>query len=338
MEQRAKKILKYSLSVVLALVLLYFSFRGVEWSQFFGVLGECHWGFVVLSTVAGAVAFAVRSLRWKLMLLPVDKQTKFLSCFNGVNIGKLADFVVPHLGEFVRCGVVSRHSSEDENGSKRASYDKVLGTVVLERTWDIVTLFVLIVLLLSFAWGKYGSFFMDRIVRPASDALDFSLWWIVVAFVIVCAAAVWAVYALRERSSLCAKAVDFCKGLVQGAVSCMKMPGKWAFLLYTLLLWALFLLMSLTIIWALPESFGLGWVDALFLMLAGSVAGIVPVPGGFGAFHYVVALALSTLYGVPWEMGIIFATLSHESQAIMMALLGLGSYVSENVRKNSATA
>lgn len=78
---------------------------------------------------------------------------------------------------------------------------------------------------------------------------------------------------------------------------------------------------------------GLTIIDALFLSLVGSLGWIVPVPGGFGAFHFIVSLALSTIYGIPFEMGIIFATLSHESQAVTMLLFGGGSYIYETFRK-----
>jgi len=64
-------------------------------------------------------------------------------------------------------------------------------------------------------------------------------------------------------------------------------------------------------------------------MLAGSLSSLVPVPGGFGAFHYVVASALAAVYGIPWEAGIIFATLSHESQTVTMLICGGCSYAAE---------
>ena len=95
----------------------------------------------------------------------------------------------------------------------------------------------------------------------------------------------------------------------------------------------MFLLMSWFIIKALPMDLGLGLADALFIMLVGSVAGIVPVPGGFGAFHYLVALALQTLFAVSFETGIIFATLSHESQAVTMIVCGLLSYARQAFKR-----
>ena len=41
---------------------------------------------------------------------------------------------------------------------------------------------------------------------------------------------------------------------------------------------------------------------------------------------------MSTVYSLPFELGIIFATISHESQSIMMALTGLVSYADEIFR------
>lgn len=313
----SKKVLKYVLSAALAVVLLYFSFRGVDWKEFWKVLAQCRWIYVALAMAAGVCAAVIRSLRWRLLLLPVDPDTSFLSCFDGFNIGKMADFVVPHVGEFVRCGYV--HSS-------KTTYDKALGTVVLERAWDILMLGFLIVLLLVFKWEQFGTFFIEKIVEPAAGGLNISLWWLLAIVAVLGTGALALVIALREKNRLCGKLYGFVKGLLQGAGTCLKMENKWLFLLYTALLWLMFLLMSFFIIKALPQDFGLTIIDALFIMLIGSIAGIVPVPGGFGAFHYLVAIALQTIYSIPFEMGIIFATLSHESQAITMMLIGGISY------------
>ncbi len=140
---KVKEILKYVLSAAIAGVLLYFSFREVKWDDFVTGLKDCRWGYVMLSMVAGVLAFWFRGLRWRRLLLPVDPGTSRLTAFNAVNIGYLANFVIPRIGEFVRCGVVSRNSA-----GRKASYEKVLGTVVLERAWDLVSMLLLLVVLL----------------------------------------------------------------------------------------------------------------------------------------------------------------------------------------------
>ena len=324
MKDKSVKIIKYSFWAARAVILLYFSFRGVDWKEFWRVLRQCRWSFVALAMAAGVLSFIFRALRWRLLLLPEEPATRRIDCYDGFAVGKLCDFAVPHVGEFVRCGYVL---------TPRLTYDKALGTVVLERAWDILMLVLLIVLLLAFKWNQFGGFFADRILGPAAEALNISLWWLLALALVAAAAIIFAVLALRNRSKLCGKLAGFLKGIVQGVGSCLRMKRKWLFLLLTAALWTMFLLMSLFIIKALPVDYGLTAVDALFIMLVGSVAGIVPVPGGFGAFHYLVALALQTIYGIPFEMGIIFATLSHESQAIIMAACGAVSYVHQAIRR-----
>lgn len=174
MNKKISNILKYILSAGVAVLLLYFSFREVEWKDFMAGLRTCRWEFIVLSMAAGIAAFWFRGLRWRQLLLPIDPSTRRITTFNAVNIGYIANFVFPRIGEFVRCGVVTRRSASEEGEAsgqarKKASYDKVLGTVVLERGWDMLSMLLLLVVLLSARWEKFGGFFMTQMWEPLSD-------------------------------------------------------------------------------------------------------------------------------------------------------------------------
>ena len=338
MNKKISNILKYILSAGVAVLLLYFSFREVEWKDFMEGLRTCRWEFIVLSMAAGIAAFWFRGLRWRQLLLPIDPSTRRITTFNAVNIGYIANFVFPRIGEFVRCGVVTRRSMPEEGDTsgqirKKASYDKVLGTVVLERGWDMLSMLLLMVVLLSARWEKFGGFFMTQMWEPLSDRLDFSIWWIVAILAVCAAGGVYFLWIFRKSNSLCIKIWGLISGIMQGFSSCIKMEGKWKFFVSTALIWSMYWLMAAATMWAIPVLDGLNMIDALFLSLAGSLGWLVPVPGGFGAFHFVVSLALQAIYGIPFETGIIFATLSHESQAITMALFGGISYGYESLKK-----
>ena len=88
-----KKILKYVISAVIAAVLLWFSFRDVEWTQFAEGLKSCRWSLIALSMAAGSFAFWLRGLRWRQLLLPIAPETKRITTFDGVNIGNISNFV-----------------------------------------------------------------------------------------------------------------------------------------------------------------------------------------------------------------------------------------------------
>lgn len=340
MNEKGVKILKTVFWTLLALVLLWFCFRGVDWAEFWKVIRSSRWGYVALAMAAGVFSFVFRALRWRLLIRPVEPKVKAIDCYDGFTIGRLFNFVIPYFGEFVRCSYVQ---------SRRLTFDKALGTVALERAWDVLMLLLLTVVLLVFRGARYGSFFLDRMLDPAlarlqpvASRLGIGAGWLIAALFALALIVAWLIFAfIRRRAgvapgskkSFLERLAGFFRGFGKGFSSFLKMKGKGWFLILTALLWTMFLLMSWFIIKAIPSDLGLTLVDALFIMLVGSLAGLVPVPGGFGAFHYIVAMALQTLYGIPFETGIIFATLSHESQAVTTIACGFLSYARRFLRR-----
>ena len=191
MKKNFSKIIKYLLSALLAGILLYFSFREVEWADFVAGLKDCRWEYILLSMAAGAFAFWLRALRWRRLLLPIDESISRVTTFNGINIGNISNFVFPRIGELVRCGVITRRSVPEDPQHpqhKKASYDKVLGTVVLERSWELLVMLLLLAVVVIGGFDRFGGFFVDQIWTPMAQRLDFSIWWIVAVFALGAAA------------------------------------------------------------------------------------------------------------------------------------------------------
>ncbi len=94
---------------------------------------------------------------------------------------------------------------------------------------------------------------------------------------------------------------------------------------YTFLMWFCYWLITWVVWFSIPQTAHLGMADGLFLLVVGSIGMAVPVQGGIGAFHYIVALAL-TIYGLDFDSdGLLYATISHESQLIVEIVLGIAS-------------
>ena len=336
MNKKLSKILKYLLSALLAGILLYFSFREVEWTDFVEGLQDCRWEFILLSMAAGAFAFWLRALRGRRLLIPIDGSISRITTFNGINIGNISNFVFPRIGEFVRCGVITRRSLPENlqhPEHKKASYDKVLGTVVLERSWELLVMLLLLTVVVVGGFERFGGFFVDQIWAPMTQRLDFSIWWIVAVLALGVSAGCYLLWRFRESNRFCSKVWGIFRGILQGFSSCLKMQQKWLFFAYTALIWLTYWLMAASTVWAAPFLADLTVIDALFLSLVGGLGFAVPVPGGIGAFHFIISLALAGLYGIPMEMGIIYATLSHTSQAITQIVFGAGSYIYEALKK-----
>lgn len=332
MDKKIGNIIKYALSALMAGALLWITFKGIDWEMFKQGLANCKWGYVLLSIVIGVYSFWIRSRRWRETILPIDPSTSRLTTFNAVNISYIINMVVPRGGEVVRCGIITRHSAKDANGQKMASFEKVVGTVLVDRLWDtLVMILILIVIFFAFK-ERWGSFFSDKL-----DSINFSSTYILLIAVGVALLLSLLCYLFHDKNKVLGKLWNFAKGILVGVRDSFKMPSVGRFITLTVLLWFSYWATSAAVILAL-DGVGLGFenlggLDALFLMSVGSISSIIPVPGGFGAYHYLICMALSTIYGIPTETGLIFAVLSHESQALAQILCGSASYISETIRK-----
>ncbi len=341
MSSKLKKSIKYTISVLVAALLLYLCFRNVNWQDFKTALVSCRWGFVFLSMAFGALSFWLRGARWKLMIEPIDPGVSIGSCFNAINISYIANMIFPRLGELVRCGYITKNSGRDSNGKKLASYDKVLGTMFLDRAWDVVSMLMVLFLTLALTWKKSWGFYSENVVKKALGGMNLS--WLLIAVLAAIAVFFFIIYRFRGKNGVCSKTWNFMTGIWHGIVSSLHMKHGWLFIVYTIGIWVCYWMMSATIVWAVQgmdigaeESAALqsmNMLDALFLMVVGATSSIVPVPGGFGAYHYLLSLAIKGVYGIPIATGIIFATLSHESQIVVQIIFGAASYIAETFKK-----
>lgn len=331
MQKKTKSILSYIFWMAVAAVLVYFCLRNIDWTQFFEALEQCKWEYVIAAMVLGLVSLFLRGLRWRMLLTPIDPKTSILTCFNAYNICSVTNIVLPRAGEVVRLAYIVKHSSHDEEGKRVMSADKVLGTVVIERAWDIVFVAVLATLFTLLNWKTFGSFFSELVASMGGASKG--LLWLVVAIVLFIPVFVALAKRLQQKGGIWAKTWGVLEGIGKGLGTFRHMKNGWVFLLLTVLIWLLYWIMSACILWALkgiPDFVPLTLVDALFLSIVGSMSGLVPVPGGFGAYHGLVGGALKSLWNIPMSTGMVYATLNHESQIIVQALAGVVSYIHES--------
>lgn len=348
MKAESKKILKIALSFALAGVFVFFAFRGIDWASFARDIRQTRWIWVLAFCVVSVGALIFRMLRWQALLRPLHGgadaaesgsgssaadgadgaggKVSALRVWDANNVGNIVNVVIPGSGEFVRCGYMT---------AGRASYDKVLGTVVTERICDVLAIVLLMAIAILCGSEQMKQFFRTNIAGAAAGQL--SLLWVLAGVLLLLAAGVWALWHFRERNAFCGKIADKLKGFAGGMTSFVRMRKKWLFIIYTIGIWTMYVLMSYSIIKAMPELSHLGAADALFLCAIGNFASVIPVPGGIGAYHYLVALSLSGIYGVSWETGLLNATLNHELHAILILLLGAVSYISLTLQNRKVT-
>lgn len=325
MGSNIKKIAKYVFSFALAFGLVAYSCSKMDWSNFTGALASCRWGLVFLSLCSGLMAATIRGIRWNLILRSFIPGISYFITFNAENIGNISNMAIQYSGEFVRCGVVTAKT--------KSPYDKVLGTAALERVWDLMSLFLVFVLTLALGGGKFGEFISGWV----SDAFHGKGVLLIAGLAVLFIISFFAISKFSKLDgwfgNLCAKIYKVVCGMLDGFTSCLKMDRKWLFFLLTIFIWGMYWLQSVLIINALQGVFaGFGLVDALCIMLIGSLASVLPAPGSFGTYHAIIQFALSSVYfqgtmGMEKiaadSYGMTYAIMAHETQALAFIILGL---------------
>ncbi len=323
MDKKVKKTLSFTVALAGAVVLLYFAFRNIEWQSFYENLKQCNFWFILSVIAIQWIITYLRGNRWKVMLNPLNPGITRRETYDAYAICYLANIVFPRSGEVVRCGLIA--------DTRKASFEGSLGTVVIERTWDILCVFIAAIPL--FFTGRFRDFLVDEIFRPVLGNLHPSLWLIAAA-----AAAIVSIVILikkhgKKKDKKESAAIRFLKGLGNGITAGFRMERKWAFFGYTILIWTLYWLCNILTFKAYPASAGMNGNDALFLLVVGSLGWMVPVQGGFGAYHFIITMALVPIYSFTYETGLVFATISHESQIVQMLLCGIVSLISWTYHK-----
>jgi glycosyltransferase 2 family protein len=107
----------------------------------------------------------------------------------------------------------------------------------------------------------------------------------------------------------------------------MKVKNLGAFVAHSLFIWAMYWLSLYLCFFSLPETCHLSIMDALVLLMLGSIAVAAPIPGGLGLYQKLIGDALMLLYFINAASANAFPWIVWGSQFIMIVSVGLISLV-----------
>jgi len=139
------KVLQFVFFLSVGLVLLYFAFRGIDMKELMQEIKQADYRWVSLSLLFAVLALVFRALRWRLLIEPLDEYPKITNIFHAINVGYLANFVFPRIGEITRCGILNR--------TDRIPVGRLFGTVIVERVFDLLMAALMLCLILLLRFG-----------------------------------------------------------------------------------------------------------------------------------------------------------------------------------------
>jgi glycosyltransferase 2 family protein len=304
---------------MVAIWIFWFLYKDIKIHSLLAVIEETSFIWILFSILVSLVGYWIRAWRWKLLIEAGEKiEVRTWRSFVALMIGNLTNLLIPRAGEVGRCLVLGK--TEDQQ------MGKLLGTVILERTIDLM--FLVLTMFLSFflEGGVFVRLFKDLI---SMESLVESLRYyspLVIGGSLVAVIFFYFVFQKYRDSGLLKKIKHFLRDLVSGFISLKKVKRQFAFWLSSAVIWIIYYLMMLFVAWAIPSTASLSLSSVLMVMVMGSIGMVAPVQGGIGTFHALVAFILIT-YGLTNEDGKIFAVIVHGSQVLTVIATGLVSLV-----------
>lgn len=281
---------------LLALVLLYVFFRGMDWEALGTALRNAHAGRLLGVAGVTLLVYVARAWRWGYLLDPLG-HVGFADLFSATMVGFASGLLVPRAGELVRPYLVSRRHPIPTSAG--------FATIVLERVVDLVTVLVLFGLYLFVLPAP-----PQQVRGPLLGLLKLS-GILTGAGVLLLLAVLWGFHVHASRAlSLADRLLGrfpawvarplgnalraFSQGLAvlqAPAPHLLAILGQ-SFVVWLLIAWS-FHLNHLAFGLALP-------FHATFLLVAFLVVGVsIPTPGMVGGFHAFYLLCLTGAFGVP---------------------------------------
>lgn len=315
MKKKVNILLNFFVFPTLAIILLYLAFKGVDLKLIWKELLKANFNWVLVSLAFALGGFFFRALRWRLLLNASHYNLPILTTLYAVVTAYFANIAIPRFGELMRCASLKK--------TNNIPIDVSLGTVITERVIDLITLIIVILLVLIIDFSFFSNFFWENTLLPIGNKFSQSKTFLVVitAFLLLSVAFSWLFRNKIQEFSFVKKIFVFFKGLYQGLLSVFHLKQKWLFLLHTLLIWTCYVMMTYVVFFALEQTSSLTLTDSLFVLSIGGLGMSAPVQNGFGAFHWIVSRGLM-LFGISQTDGLLYATLCHESQTLMILILG----------------
>ena len=305
--------LKYLFFLGIGVLILYYVFKDLDLKKIVEDLKSADYKYLFASMIFGYLAYFFRGLRWLMLLKTMNYKTTVALATHSIAAGYFANALFPRAGEIVRCTSLYKVTGIPVN--------KLFGTILLERTIDLIMLVLCICLSLILKFEALSSFAVKALSNESEQESNYTA---LIIFLGLFLFFILLRYFWEEikQSPVIIKILSLWQGVKEGFQTAFHMDQKALFVLYTLLIWFMYLLMTYVCFFSFVDTEGLSLVDGLYITVVGGLGMIIPVQGGLGPYHAAVTLGVVSI-GLSEMTGVTLAVLIHSTQSIMILLAGI---------------
>ncbi|MFK7971862.1 MAG: YbhN family protein [Bacteroidia bacterium] len=282
--------------------------------------GTVHLFWIFVSIGIYLLSNLSRAIRWRMMVEPLGTRMNLRNTFMAVMAGYLANTLLPRAGEVAQCGLLSRYEG--------VGVEKLFGTITVSRIIDVLSLGTVTGLMFLFEFDKVNAFF-------AGDGLGTNggggnAMYYLLALGVAGLAGLGVMFWQKEKLiqyGIFKKIFSIIEGFWEGIKAVGKVRSVGWFVFHSVLIWTCYFLMHYVAFFAFDPIADLPPEAGLTIFVFGSLGMVVPVPGGMGAYQWLVKIAFVTFYGIAAAEAFSAANILFWPIFITNITLGLASFL-----------
>lgn len=335
MTKRIKTIFKYGLFIGIGIFLVWWQLKSMstdEKKEFTHAIQHARYWILVPIAIMSILSHISRSMRWKLLLEPMGYKPALPNVFMATMVGYLANSAIPRLGEILKCTFLARY--------EKLKVDKLVGTIILERSFDLICYVIFIGITVLFQLNLIGDYVSEKLGLFVSEKSD-SIWMKIFVLLTLFLLGWFLLRFLLKKfpdNVIVAKIKQTALGLFEGfkTIKALKKPSLfWA---HTIFIWTMYLAQIYVGFIGMDSTAHLG-IGAACSVLTLATLSMIVTPGGIGSFPIFVMQTL-LIYGVHEPLGKAFGWLMWGSSTGIIVITGVISlivmpYYNERKNKNS---
>lgn len=317
MKNKIINTLKFLAFFSLSAIIFWYVFKNQEIDSLMEEIQNTNLFWIWVSLFLGILSHFSRAMRWNILIEPLGYKPKLLNTFSAVMVMYLANFAFPRLGEITRVGIMKKY--------EKIPFSELFGTVFVERAVDMIFLLVLLIVV-AFTQSSVLLQFAENnpaILSSFTNLLDSKWFFIAIGFASVSILAIF--ITLRHKIAHLAiyqKIKELILKFWAGIKTITQLKRMWEFIFHSIFIYAMYFIMIYVAFFAFDATKELGLLTGLTVFVMAGLGMVIPVPGGIGAWHWLVTRTLF-IYGVTIEpFGNAFALVVHTSSSLMLIVVG----------------
>ncbi|MBN2391071.1 MAG: flippase-like domain-containing protein [Anaerolineae bacterium] len=333
------QVFRWILSLSVMVVSLWLLTRELDWAQLLAALRAANYTWVIAGVLAIVGTFFARVWRWQALLWRAN--LRFWPAMTALLVGQVANMVLPMRGgDLVRAMWVRPERGTEQDAEpdtmRAAGASEALGSVALEKAWDMLALLLCGLLLLALAplpeWFSNSTWSTAVILVVGGLVLWAGLRWQEVLFR-------WAALILARFPAGWDKALlPRLQRLAQGLNSLQSAHASGRVFIWTVVTWGFGAISN----WAVMRAFDVNLPVAAVFLLATLMVGnaVVPTPARLGVFEGICVVSLG-LFEVPDDVALAIGLVLHlvvmGPPLITTGVLVLGMQIARRVHGSASS-